>query len=121
MQNIDVIYYLSYGSLAFLGVMIHPFFFAFHLTEILIRYPTLKNVVKAVWEPRQSLILTLLLMIIMVYSFTLFAYLFFHDDYNGNCESVSICFLFTFDFTFKVKSFIVCNIYLVKWRYWRIS
>lgn len=52
MQNIDVIYYLAYGSLAFLGVMIHPFFFAFHLTEILIRYPTLKNVIKAVWEPR---------------------------------------------------------------------
>ena len=30
MQNIDVIYYLSYGSLAFLGVMIHSFFFAFY-------------------------------------------------------------------------------------------
>lgn len=101
-KNIDVIYYLAYGSLAFLGVMIHPFFYSFHLTEIMIRYSTLQNVIKAVWKPKESLLLTLILMIIIVYSLTLLAYLFFHEDYNSTCESVSICFLFTFDFTFKV-------------------
>ncbi len=52
LQEIEVIYYIAYGTLAVLGTAIHPFFFTFHLTEILIRYPTLKNVVKSVYIPR---------------------------------------------------------------------
>ena len=50
-------------------------------------------------------------MIIMVYSLTLLAYLFFHDDYDSNCEKVSICFLFTFDFTFKVFNILLVIFY----------
>lgn len=53
LKEIEVVYYLAYGTLAVIGTAFHPFFFAFHLTEILIRYPTLKNVVRSVWEPRQ--------------------------------------------------------------------
>lgn len=37
LQNIEVLYYLAYGVLAVLGTLIHPFFFSFHLTEILLR------------------------------------------------------------------------------------
>lgn len=53
LKEIEVVYYLAYGALAVIGTVVHPFFFAFHLTEILIRYPTLKNVVRSVYEPRQ--------------------------------------------------------------------
>lgn len=49
----DVMYYLAYGVLAVMGVVIHPFFFTFHLTEIMLRYPSLKNVLKSVYEPRR--------------------------------------------------------------------
>lgn len=44
---------MAYGALAVIGTVVHPFFFAFHMTEVLIRYPTLKNVIRAVWEPRK--------------------------------------------------------------------
>ena len=44
-----VLYYLVYGFTAFLGTFYHPFFFAFHLFDVLVRYPLLLNVVKAVW------------------------------------------------------------------------
>lgn len=44
-----VLYYLSYGFTAFLGTLYNPFFFAFHLFDVLVRYPVLLNVVKAVW------------------------------------------------------------------------
>ena len=37
--NNEILYYLSYGTLAFLATFYHPFFFAFHLTEIVIRFP----------------------------------------------------------------------------------
>jgi inositol 1,4,5-triphosphate receptor type 1/inositol 1,4,5-triphosphate receptor type 3 len=50
--NIDVMYYLTYGSLAFIATMVHPFFFAFHLSEVVIRYPTLRNIIKSFWEPK---------------------------------------------------------------------
>lgn len=52
LQEIEVMYYIAYGALAVLGTFKHPLFFTFHLTEILIRYPTLKNVIKSVYIPR---------------------------------------------------------------------
>ena len=39
--NVDVIYYVSYASLAILGVTVHEFFFVFHLTELFLRYTPL--------------------------------------------------------------------------------
>ena len=38
LKSIDVLYYIAYGLLAIAGIAVHPFFFSFHLTEILIRY-----------------------------------------------------------------------------------
>lgn len=37
-QEIEVIYYMAYGAFAIMGTAIHPFFFVFHLSEILFRY-----------------------------------------------------------------------------------
>lgn len=82
LKNIDVLYYLSYGLFAFIGTVIHPFFFAFHLSEILIRYPTLKNVIRSVWTPRLAIILTFVLFLIIIYVFTLIAFTFFAKDYE---------------------------------------
>ncbi len=53
LADFEVLYYLGYGVMAVIGLVIHPFFYAFHLTVILIRYPTLKNVVRAVSEPKE--------------------------------------------------------------------
>lgn len=36
-----VLYYLLYGAAAVFGTILHPFFFAFHLFEVLIRFPVL--------------------------------------------------------------------------------
>ena len=50
--NIEILYYICYIIFSILGTIIHPFFFVFHLTEILFRYHTLKNVMKSVYIPR---------------------------------------------------------------------
>lgn len=42
-HEIEVIYYISYAALTVLGTTVHPFFFAFHLTEILMRFFFLLN------------------------------------------------------------------------------
>ena len=53
LADVEVLYYLCYGCMSIIGLVIHPFFFAFHLSVILIRYPTLKNVIRAISEPRE--------------------------------------------------------------------
>ena len=50
--NIEIIYYLAYGALSYVATFVHPFFFAFHLTEVVIRFPTLRNIIKSFWEPK---------------------------------------------------------------------
>ena len=45
------------------------------------RVPTLKNVIKAVYEPRKALILTFILLVILEYTFSLIAFRFFRDSY----------------------------------------
>ncbi|EAR98945.2 MIR domain protein (macronuclear) [Tetrahymena thermophila SB210] len=103
LQEIEVMYYIAYGVLAVLGTFYHPLFFTFHLTEILIRYPTLKNVIKSVYIPRKSFYLTFILFVIFIYSFTVLAYNFFYTDYQGNCDRMEVCFFLNFDWTFKAN------------------
>lgn len=99
--NIDVIYYLSYGVLAFVATMIHPFFFAFHLSEVVIRFPTLRNIIRSFWEPKVALFLTFFLIILIHYFFTIFGYTFIYDVYDGRCDSMLFCLIETFDMSFK--------------------
>jgi len=98
-----ILYYILYGAFAVLGTVVHPFFLTFHLTEVLIRYPTLQDVVRSFWEPKKALGLTFVLFVILEYFFTLIAYIYFYEDYGGNCETTLHCFLYTFDYTFKAN------------------
>ena len=104
LQEIEIIYYIAYGVLAFVGTVVHPFFFAFHLTEIMIRYPTLKNIVKSVYMPRKQLGLAFVLYLILNYIYSLIAYEWLQKDYQGNCVTTLYCMLFTFDWTFKANA-----------------
>jgi inositol 1,4,5-triphosphate receptor type 1/inositol 1,4,5-triphosphate receptor type 3 len=106
MKTIEVLYYVSYGFAAVLGVFLHPFFFAFHLSEIVLRYPVLKNVIRSVWEPREALFLSLVLFALGEYVFTLIAFTWFWDSYYGNCDNIVTCYFTTFDYSFKVSVFL---------------
>lgn len=106
--DMEVLYYILYGALAVIGTISHPFFFTFHLTAILMRYPTLKNVVMAIYLPRKQLLLTFLLFVVLEYCFSVIGYIYFYLEYDGRCESLLYCFLTTFDQTFKVRDEDVC-------------
>lgn len=100
-MNLDVLYYLAYGLFAFIATYVHPFFFAFHLTEFLIRYQTLKNIIKSAWQPKAMLGLTFLLVILFTYYFTIWAYMSFFPAFFGRCESLYMCLVESFDQTYK--------------------
>lgn len=101
-QEIEIVYYTIYGILAILGTVYNPFFFCFHLSEIILRFPELKNVILAFWSPRYSLALTFIFLLILEYIFALLGFYFFPNQYNGRCDSLLFCFIFCFDNTFKV-------------------
>lgn len=95
LMNVDVVYYLAYGCLAFIAVYVHPFFFAFHLTEVLIRYQTLRHVVKSIWETKVSLAFTYLLFLLIIFMFTVISYALLYNLFDSRCENMLYC-LFEF-------------------------
>lgn len=97
-----VLYYCLYGFSAIIGLTITPFFFALHLLDVLVRFPLLQNVLKSIWIPRKSLLLTFLLFQMLNYFFSLIGYFALDDDYDGACPSTWVCFLTAVDKAFKV-------------------
>ena len=75
----EILYYLAYALFAFLGVYGHKFFFCFHLSEIMIRYDILKNVIRAVALPFWDLYFTLMFLCLITYWFSNIGYLYYYD------------------------------------------
>ena len=73
-QDFAFIYYLLYIFFIFAALIWHPFFMGYHLADILVRSTLLRNLLQALWQPRQQLILTLILFFAVEYFFTLYAY-----------------------------------------------
>mmetsp|Transcript_7631 Transcript_7631/g.6911 ORF Transcript_7631/g.6911 Transcript_7631/m.6911 type:complete len:271 (+) Transcript_7631:1554-2366(+) len=101
LSNPFVLYYAIYGVTAVIGLTISPFFFAFHLLDVLVRYSILNDVIKSVTIPWKPFLLTFILYLVYDYFFALIGYYFFVDDFNGYCSSTWFCFLASFDFAFK--------------------
>ena len=70
LSNVDVLYHLCYMVFSILGLT-YPLFFSLHLLDILYRYPSLQNVIKSIVLPRKSLLLTFILILILVYLFSI--------------------------------------------------
>lgn len=99
--NLEVIYYIASSAFSLLATLKHPFFFAFHLTEFLIRYPTLRNILKSVYESYIALSLTFILIFLFVYFVSIIAFIRFHDLYKDRCEELFMCFFESIDQHFK--------------------
>jgi len=81
-----------------LGLSVHSFFFVPLLLDIVVQSRLLQKVIEAVTINAQSLSLTFLLVLIVVYQFTIVGQLFYHEDYiwhyetaEGRDVSVDLC------------------------------
>ena len=97
LSDVNVLYQIGYLCFSVLGTAAHPFFFSFHLLDILYRYPTLQNVIKSVTIPRKSLILSFLFIIILLYLYSIWAYLSFSSYFENDCTNLIRCLKVTFD------------------------
>lgn len=102
----SIIYYTLYLIFTILGCFYHVLFFCFLMIEIVNKYSTLKNFLRAITQPWKQLVLTFVLYLIIEYIFTIFAFNFFYyyyDEGGKMCQTMWMCFLTTYDMTFKVK------------------
>jgi hypothetical protein len=109
LMDFNFVYHLTYLLMAFLGFFLGNYlFFSFHLLEIVRRSTTLKNVLKAIWNPKKQIIVTLFLFIMFEYFFTIFIYLYLFDNVpNDLCLSMDKCLFTIFDQTFKNSNGII--------------
>jgi hypothetical protein len=102
LSDFYVLYYIIYGLTAIVGLSYTPFFFVFHLFDVLVRFPDLLNVVRSVWIPRKPIIYTYFLFLVLLYVFALFGYYWLRESFPSNfCDSVFICLITTIDRCFK--------------------
>ena len=102
LSDFYVLYYIIYGLTAIVGLSYTPFFFVFHLFDVLVRFPDLLNVVRSVWIPRKPIMYTYFLFVVLLYVFTLFGYYWLRESYPPTfCESVFTCLMTSIDRSFK--------------------
>jgi hypothetical protein len=103
LSNFEFIYYMIYMIMNVSSLAIHPFLFAFNLSDFL-NIDILKSMLQAIWIPKGQLFLTFTAFLLIEYYFTISAFLTsINELYGGTCDTLWICFLTTFDQTFKVK------------------
>lgn len=82
----DFLYHIVYLIICALGLLVHPFFYSILLFNMIYQEETLKNVIRSVTRNGRSILLTALLALILIYSFSIVGYLFFRDDYLVETE-----------------------------------
>ncbi|GMR49532.1 hypothetical protein PMAYCL1PPCAC_19727 [Pristionchus mayeri] len=78
----DFYYHSAYFIVCILGVTVHPFIYAFLLYDIVASDETLRSVISSVTRNWQSIILTALLALFLVYQFSIIGFVFFQKDFR---------------------------------------
>ncbi|CAD5219928.1 unnamed protein product [Bursaphelenchus okinawaensis] len=81
-------YHFVYLVFCALGIVVHPFFYSFLLFDIVVNEETLRNVIRSVTRNWQSIILTGILALILVYHFSIIGYIFFQKDFRLEVEKL---------------------------------
>ena len=97
--NLEVMYYSGYFIFSYMGIT-NDLYFSLLLTEIIMRYKTLKNVLMSIRNPFKELMLTLFFWFIMTYILTILGYStlfeYFPSPSNSNCENLAKCWSYIF-------------------------
>eukprot|EP00743_Colponemidia_sp_Colp-15_P005611 GILK01006033.1.p1 GENE.GILK01006033.1~~GILK01006033.1.p1 ORF type:complete len:1199 (+),score=216.20 GILK01006033.1:264-3860(+) len=94
-------YYLLYLLFSLVGYIYSPFFYSLLLTDLIHRSDDLQNVLRAVTKNGKQLIMTSILGLCLIYVYSIFAFLWFKDDYQEEdsapmyCDSLIYCFVST--------------------------
>lgn len=77
-------YTLLLGVSIVLGLALHPFFYAFLVTYLIVESPQMNSLLRAIWEPRLAIIATIVLMFLIVYVLVVVSYQLLYSYYPEN-------------------------------------
>jgi hypothetical protein len=80
-------YYVLYFGISFLGFYTHEIYYSFHLLDVVVRFPTLTNVIRSVTLNAEQLLMTGLLAFIIIYIYSTISFFYLQDtvyDYAVN-------------------------------------
>lgn len=108
----NVLYYAIYTTMAVMGIILHPFFFAFHLYEIMNQFKTCRIFIQSIIVPWRQLILAFIFYNILIYEYAVLGYYFFWQYFVDStaenslhvghyCDSLYMCYVTVFDQTNK--------------------
>ncbi|KRY59582.1 Ryanodine receptor 44F [Trichinella britovi] len=95
-------YLLMYLFFSAVGIW-NPFFYAGHLIDVVISFPMLQTILKSVTHNGKQLILTVMMVLVVVYLYTVLAFNFFRKFYvqeddgeetDSKCNNMISCFVF---------------------------
>ena len=86
LTDFHFLYHSCYLMFCASGLFVHPFFYSILLFNMIYQEETLKNVIRSVTRNGRSILLTALLALILIYSFSIVGYLFFRDDFLMETE-----------------------------------
>ncbi|VDK66374.1 unnamed protein product [Anisakis simplex] len=106
LTNGQFLYRVNYLFCSAAGVFWSPFFYAFHLIDVVLSFPMLKAILQSVTHNLQQLILTIMMTLVVVYLYTVVAFNFFRKFYvqegeegeepDRKCHNMLTCFIFHF-------------------------
>ncbi|UMM36210.1 hypothetical protein L5515_008471 [Caenorhabditis briggsae] len=104
--NGQFLYRVGYLLCSACGVFLSPFFYAFHLIDVVLSFPMLKAILQSVTHNLQQLILTIMMTLVVVYLYTVLAFNFFRKFYvqegedgeepDRKCHNMLTCFIYHF-------------------------
>lgn len=92
-----IIYHVAYCALSFIGLQWNIFFYSIHLFDLVMYFKRLKTVLRSVQHNGRQLIMTALLMVMVIYLYTVIAFNFLRQFYREstpegsevyNCDSM---------------------------------
>jgi hypothetical protein len=82
LSTYGIAFYFGYMLASMLGLgMNQPYFYCYHLMDIVVMNEPLKDVVRAVTEPAEQLTLTLVLGMFVIYTFAVMGFFFLPGDF----------------------------------------
>ncbi|CAB3399073.1 unnamed protein product [Caenorhabditis bovis] len=106
LTNGQFLYRVGYLLCSACGVFSSPFFYAFHLIDVVLSFPMLKAILQSVTHNLQQLILTIMMTLVVVYLYTVIAFNFFRKFYvqegedgeepDRKCHNMLTCFIYHF-------------------------
>lgn len=88
----NILFSLIFLVFAILGTIYHPFFFSVVLLMAVVsKYHTLKHIINAFYVSKSTLIATFILMILIIYVFSIIGYAVLTSDFTGHCPSLLVC------------------------------